>query len=565
MKYYVSPTGTKSGEGTVLKPWTLQFALEGANGKIKGLDRVILMPGEYDPVIANHNFDNYVSFEGDGDVIIKGSAAFDSIPDSQGVIVVTGSNYIFNKLHIHGNNHFRDGRVANVSGTSNGFSLLEGSNIVIIECHIENTSASGIYKSASCKDVRILNNIIRYTGHYSTSKNRYAHHGLYIQNSKDSLCEIKRNIISHPMAYGTQVWHQSGPHKQESKLIGVTLEDNIFIVHNETGLLYGGNNLSQEGIVKNNSIYPINANGLSVGYDVLGNTSYVSDFLVEGNIVNGNIRIVNPKPDPDPDERVIVRDNIAVKPGYTISIFTDDVDELDGFLENWDNNRFIATTSAPFQWVNYNNIDGRAVQEFNNSLTLDQMRLHSLPSTNTVEKSISNIIKYITVSEDRLHVAIHNFEELDEVELDLNAYFEDSDIIRIYDVENMTSPIYEGESGKIIADMRDLPQIEPIFGNIPTPDKSDDNFVALVIERIIKNNDPKPEPDTPIDPKPIEIKKINVVNEHYRVFVDDKPEDSYNIRLSEAIEAGSYIKQTNPDKIVTIKLDKGEIRIDLSE
>ena len=558
MKYYVSPSGRKEGTGSKDNPWSFQFAINSANGIIKGGDEVELLPGKYSPVLATAMYNDYVTFIGNDNVIIEG----DSITTGGVIRIEGGQFYRFMNLHIYGNIESRDERIAPVNIISSGFDLQSGSNIDIIECHVENTTASGVYKSASCKDVNILNSIFRYNGYYSISKGRYAHHGLYIQNSEGSYCNIKRNIISHPMAYGAQVWHQSGPHKQKSKLIDVTFEDNIFIVHNETGLLYGGNNLSKGGVIENNSIYPINANGLRVGYDVLGNTSYVTDFFVKGNIVHGNIQIINPKPNPTEEENIMLINNIAVKPGYTFSIFTDEVDNLTKIMTDWKDNTFIASTASPFQWVNYNNINGRAVQDFNVTLSGEEMIHQGLSESNIISDKISNYIKYVTINPNTIYAAIHNFEEKDTIELDLNAYFEDKDAIEIFDVENMQEPIYAGESGKIIADMRALPQIEPIFGNIPTPEKSDDNFVALVIKRVSKDTTPKPNPD-PISN--VKIQKINIVNEKYRVFVDNCPAESYNISLSEAIEAAAYIKQTNPSKEVTIRLDEDEIRINLDK
>ena len=83
------------------------------------------------------------------------------------------------------------------------------------------------------------------------------------------------------------------------------------------------------------------------------------------------------------------------------------------------------------------------------------------------------------------------------------------------------------------------------------------------------------EPEEPTDPVDsevtsgntdnsiIEVRKINVINERYRVFVDGIAAESYNTKLSEAIEDAGFIKQKNPNKEVWIELDKGRIRIDL--
>ena len=575
MKHYVSPIGN-SALGTKEHPLSLQYALDGADGLIKGGDTIELLPGIYKPetpYLLQMQYDTPITIIGNEDAFIYGSTELDATRPSGIFKALGGKGYIFKDLYIYGNNPLRNSSIKDgYVGNSAGFSLQHGSDIDIINCHIENTTADCIYKSSAFKNLNVIGNILRYSGHYSKEKGRYAHHGLYLQNEKGSYCNIEKNMIIHSLTYGTQVWHQSGPHKQESKLIDVVFKSNIFISNNETALLYGGNNFGKGGKVINNSIYAIDSNGLRIGYSVAGGSNTNSDFIVANNVIHGNLKIINPVTNADITDRVHVENNIISRPGYTFSIFTNRLSSLTSVVSGWINNTLIATSKRPFQWVNNVNRDGRSVQEFNRILTLDEMYSQGLPPSNIVMTSHDNFIRYVDNTEnDKLFIAVHNFENLNEIEIDTTPYFvEDKDLIVIYDAENMAEYIYEGEAGVIAIDMEKLPDIEKPLGNVETPPKSDSNFVALVIEKIGELDD---DPVDPIEDPPVcdECdcdkcdceKEIKIINNHYKIIINNIAQPEYYTELSEALDEASDIKKDNPDKAVEVILDKGSIRIEL--
>lgn len=467
-----------TAQWSVPNDFTLQEALNGGNGQIKGGQTVTIEPGVYDPVKVTKKFSSTVKFIAKDGMILKGSPEHDA-SDAKGLVwVAGGENIKFINWHLHGNNPYRDSRLDTYTGISHGFGLYSGENIDIEQCTVENTGGSGVYLASSCKNVNILNNIFKYNGYYSESLGRYGHRNLYIQSWPDSYCNIKGNLLLKGLNYNVQIWHQDGD--ATSKLVGVSLEDNTVICLEETALHYGGYNKASKGKIIRNSIYYVGYGpGIRVGYTTHADQNMNFDFDVIGNVLqNSNLRVVNPRNYKGEDD-IYISDNFI---NGNLQIHTWKDEDITPIISKWTGNN-IMYDQSDFMWVDYHNPGTGVVAKSNIRTSLKGYMKegsyvkgaydYGLHESNASVKSSGNIIK-ITDQGNRKIVSVHNFEGLSEIKLNLEGN------VKIEDAENPGVTIYEGPGSE--AKVRtDLTGLEQMFGDLPTPPKTASDYGVFIV------------------------------------------------------------------------------------
>lgn len=527
-KVWYANNGNQIGTGTISDPFGAQTAFSGGNNLMKGSDTVRLSTGIYGPVKYTYNPSNYVTYTGEG-VVFQG----DDKVNVNGTIEVHGDYFRLYGVTIRGANPNRDARLPGWRGSSNGISLLGGENIEIISNDIYDTSASGIYKSASCKNVKILYNRIKYPGYLDSD--RPHHHCLYIQNSKGSECIIRGNILAHSLQYGIQVWHQSGPAKQESKLINVKIEDNIFYMAQNRPIHYGGNNVSDNGAIVGNSVYnsPENAQGVSFGY-VTQSDSKNFNVTISGNYIQDcRLSLLN-------IDKTLkgITGNTIVYPGEVFWIGQDGTKDFPIISNVIDNNTYFTDADKPFRHYadEYNESTGKIERLFNISYSTQDWKFKGPDKNSTVQNfkfapQENRVFK--NIYEKKLYVAIHNPIGQDNVDINLSNWIDEGDSIRVYDFDSyLTGSIYQGIYNKSISINTNFDAIDPIFGNMPAPVKTPKYFYALIIEY-----GDRTQGKDPIDP-PQPDKAPNVIGgqlirdsggEYFQVTTDPKVTGSVTI------------------------------------
>ncbi len=466
------------GQWEVPKDFSLQEALNGAGGKIKGGDIVTIKSGIYQPVVASHNFSDYVKFIAEDGMIIMGSAEYDDAPNSvrRGLVHVRGRarHYEFINWHLNGNNPYRDSRLDTFVGISNGFDLMQGSNINIYECYVENTGGSGIYLASSCKNVNIKRNIFKYNGSYSKGLKRFSHRNLYIQSWKNSYCNIEDNLLLKGLNYNIQIWHQDGKTvngvQTASKLVGVRFINNAVVALRETAVHYGGYNKASEGRIIDNSIYYIGrGTGIRVGYTTNASQNMNFDFEVTGNIVqNGHIKIVNPRNYHGTDD-IYVTNNLIQG---TLSLSTWITDDIYPIICKWTGNT-ILHTEKDFQWIDFGPGKPKPIQKSNKRVSFKDAGKWGLPTSNTSIKKSNNIIKVIDQNRRKI-VVVHNFQQLAKVKLNLEGN------VKIVDAENDDVVIYQGKGSEAVVSTN-LKAVEKMNGDLPTPAKTGSDYGVFIV------------------------------------------------------------------------------------
>lgn len=479
--------GDQTGKGTAQDPFGYQYAFSGADGAIKGGDTVRLVDEIYSYAKATARFDDYVTFMG---------GTFISTPegDSQnsGIIDVRGGEYYrFSNISIIGGNPFRDQRYPGYSGAASGFALNVGDNIQIINCLIKNVTGNGVYKASSCRNILIKNNLIIYPSVYSTSTGRLTNHCLYIQNLNGSTCVIVGNILMHSSQYGIQVWHQETGNEDfgedKSKMHSVKIKDNFFVGANQVAVQYGGTNFSFDGEIVGNVIYNSwGQRGIRMGYTQQSNTNYNTRFRVDSNFVMGNVHIVNPRGVNSITGNTIIHDSYPFKIHW---YYDDDI------LSGVKGNTIYTSDTRPYQFIKDAwTAETGVYNELNVRDTDQQAKIRGIGTSNKTLsiKEAKNQVRVLQIESTYYH-AIINPEMRDFFTVDLSRF----ENIKVYDLENPTVTIYEGEGTKVEIDMS-LTEIEPVYGNLPQPPKTGKNFGVYVVE--VSGNEVQPEGESEGEP-----------------------------------------------------------------
>jgi hypothetical protein len=214
--WYVSPTGSKSGDGSEGKPWDLATALAGPSS-IKPGDTIWLRGGTYTGSFT------FALNGADTKPIIVSSypgewAVLDAGPSANTISVEVGGSYVvLRDFEIMCSNTARTTTTAgSFAGTSGGLDF-NAPNSKLIDVVIHDTSGNGFWTPAPGSEVYGL---IAYNNGWD-GPDRSHGHGLYIQN-KDAPKTISESIVFDNFSYGFHAYTESG------SLVGIHFVGNVF-------------------------------------------------------------------------------------------------------------------------------------------------------------------------------------------------------------------------------------------------------------------------------------------------------------------------------------------------
>jgi Concanavalin A-like lectin/glucanases superfamily/Purple acid Phosphatase, N-terminal domain len=294
--WYVSPTGSPSGNGSLINPWSLSAALadntstsspnrfvqagdtiwllggtyttSGVSSRLRGSDAAPILVKNYQDQRAtiNHSTGNGISVDGGGDVWFVG-LEFTSTSTSR-YSNQTGSN---------------------PSDIPYGAAIVvnNSDDVKIINCIIHD--GSGLSEWSPGTGTETTGNLIYYSGW--KGPDRTHGHGIYTQNQTGTKRFID-NMIFYNGNHGIHAYGSSSAHLNNFVFEGNTLFNNGELFPNTVGrnLLLGGGQGVHSATVQNNMIYrrPATVNSLSsdfmVGFDGTG----VHNSTIRNNYVAGN-------------------------------------------------------------------------------------------------------------------------------------------------------------------------------------------------------------------------------------------------------------------------------------
>lgn len=255
VQWYVSPTGSRTGNGSSSAPWDLRYALEeGAGNRILPGHTVWLLPGTYTghfTTTLSGTPTARITFAASGRAILDDSLV--GCPDPPAHLHVQGQWLLFRGFEITNTNPSR------TSGSSCG-----GYRPQPVYNHGNNNTYQNLiihdgghfFNDATATGLQVTGCII-YNNGWDRPGNADGH-GFYLQSNGTSPGSvfISKNVIFNGFAYGIHVYSGGNP------INNITLDSNVSFNNStlsanaaSSNLLVGGTVSSQGNVVNGNMTY----------------------------------------------------------------------------------------------------------------------------------------------------------------------------------------------------------------------------------------------------------------------------------------------------------------------
>jgi uncharacterized protein YjdB len=283
--WYVSPSGTSGGDGSIDRPWDLATALGGAGGRVQPGDTIWMRGGTY-----RGAFSSTVSGTALQPVVVRQYPGERAIIDGAGtsssvsVFAVRGQYSVFWGFEITNSDPVRT-----TSSTSNNFRPNVVSNYASNTKYINLVVHDGgvaFYNETNYSNVEIIGCIIYNNGWQGPDRGHG--HALYLKSTTGPVV-ARDNVLFNQYGYGVHIYTNSG----SGKLNNIRLEGNVSfnngtLSNNSTSenILLGGADYATDDVLDGNMTYFTPGYGgrnVRIGYSTLENGSVV----VQNNLIVG--------------------------------------------------------------------------------------------------------------------------------------------------------------------------------------------------------------------------------------------------------------------------------------
>ncbi|HET8712167.1 MAG TPA: Ig-like domain-containing protein [Gemmatimonadales bacterium] len=275
--YYVSPSGSSSGDGSRAKPWNFATALAGAGGKVQPGDTVWMLGGTY-----RGTFTSTVTGTSGKPVVFRQYPGERALIDGAGaartatVLNVRGSWVVFwgfemtntdaDRTHDATGNGGRPHALANYAPHTKYISL------------VVHDAGVGIYNDPNQYDVEITGCVFYNNGWQGPDRGHG--HAIYLRSNTGPVT-AHDNVLFNQFGYGVHVYTNPG----DGLLNNITIEGNIAFNNgtlstnsSSSNILVGGDDRADgDKVSKNMAYFPpgVTATNMKVGYGSLENGSVV--------------------------------------------------------------------------------------------------------------------------------------------------------------------------------------------------------------------------------------------------------------------------------------------------
>ncbi|OHA40565.1 MAG: hypothetical protein A3G59_00690 [Candidatus Taylorbacteria bacterium RIFCSPLOWO2_12_FULL_47_20] len=289
INWYVSPSGSASGAGTAGSPWSLQYAFDGAGGRIQPGHTVWLRGGTY-----NSRFNSNLSGTASQPIIfrnfsneratLKGPGSNrGNVVDFKGTYVWLWGVEITSAVLDRYPTSFYDGNASWPIdlATDDGVNLVGAGN-KLINVVIHDTS-QGVNNRGD-GGTEIYGSLIYHNGWYSNDRGHG--HGIYLQNNPGVQKKVRDNILFGGFQYGIHGYTENG-NLDDILVSGNTVFNMGLLQINARpagNILVGvDSNTTNNRIIRNNYLYYSHNEGITLDYKAQGNAG--------GDVVSGNYLI----------------------------------------------------------------------------------------------------------------------------------------------------------------------------------------------------------------------------------------------------------------------------------
>jgi len=285
--FYVSPSGSTSGNGSVTSPWSLAAALA-QPAAVKPGDTIWLRGGTYQGTFWS-NLNGTASapiivrqYPGEGAIIDGGDSNFVNILNVAGSytwywgfeIMSSDPNRVSTQIGSNPTDIGRGGGVAIVQTSDTGAGL-KFINLIVHD------AAGGFGLWAEAIDAEVYGCLVYYNGW--TAPDRGHGHGFYVQNLTGTK-RIADNIVFSNFSHGIQVYGSAAAALNNVTIQGNTFFNSAMPDYYQRNVLVGGGSVAQNPRIIDNVIYYPGTTGqnLNVGYEYgVG----VNNAVITGNYV----------------------------------------------------------------------------------------------------------------------------------------------------------------------------------------------------------------------------------------------------------------------------------------
>lgn len=429
--FYIATNGLSTNNGSITAPWSMAY----------GLSKYNLVPGDTVFVRGGEYLGQFVCNLGSGlpnntaNIVLKNYQNERVIIRDTTTTTGGAATFILNKPNT---------TIWGIEFTCNPNSLRyaikagSASNLKIINCIIHNFTNAGIGLGQDGKNNEIYGTIVC-NGGFINDQGIGRGHGMYIQNTcEDSTrpkiienCFIFNNCRNGLNIYSDDNYQCDIVAKDNVLFNGGEMGDTLAQPDRQLNFLCGG---PAHGIarinVKENLFYrDTKGRNVKFGYGDL-TINIDSSTYVENNYIANHFQGNTPP--------VEMRDFLTF---FSFKRNTISSNSTNGF--SWGEAGMDPNLIANYEWDynNYHNVT--SYDQYNQSAWLSAFG-HDVNSTYDSGEPTNNFVKVVQNKYDlnRIHVSIVNWENLDDVIVDLNEFIPEGSMVKIYDVQNYLNGPY---------------------------------------------------------------------------------------------------------------------------
>ena len=473
--WYVTPTGTSSGDGTTDVPWDLKTALAGGNGKIQVGDTIWLRQGTYagqfysglsgtaaNPIVVS-------GYPGERATLDGGTGGANRIE----TLTVNGAFTMYRDLEIM---QSATGRNDPNAGTGTplrptGIYILQNAHDLKFVNLIIHDTGHGFYTENTAHNIEIYGCLIFNGG--SESGARSDGHGVYIKGDGTGWKVVRDNVIFNQFGFGIHGYAESG-----QALKGLVFDGNA-IFNNGTpsdytdnaNLQLGGTVVADNDSVTNNSVYvspgvTTSSGNMRIGYNATANGT----ALVKGNtVVNGSQTL-----EFGYWANLTVQNNTFVSPGRMVAQH----DANTKTTQHWNGNTHYRDPTATAWQLSGSNM---TFSNWETAISATDAAPATLPATNQI------IVRPNKYEAGRANIIVFNWESLSAVSVPVGSILNNGDSYVVINVQDpfgtpAASGTYNG-GGTISIPMGGVTPVQPIGGSFKPLHKTGPAFDVFVLRR----------------------------------------------------------------------------------
>jgi len=268
--FYVSPTGSPSGDGSFTEPWDLATALAGPAAVTPG-STIWLRGGTYTNALDPRGFASTLTGTVDAPIVVRQYPGERATVTN--ILFVTGAYTWFWGFEVT--------NPAPQQGVMHGVHL-KGAGIKVINLVVHDATDDGIFIGPEATGSEVTGSIV-----YNNGRTDNLTHGIYCKSQTGTLL-LRDNIVFDNWAYGFHCYANDGPYIQNIDLEGnVAFNNYVWGVPSDADILVGGVFPASGITVNENYTYRTNFTNTmtaDIGSDVVTNQDLVctNNYFIGG-------------------------------------------------------------------------------------------------------------------------------------------------------------------------------------------------------------------------------------------------------------------------------------------